>query len=256
MKKNKAVVWFSCGASSAVAGKLAIQKYGNDVDLVYCDTGGEHESNMVFLQDCEKWYGRDITILKNENYVDHFDVFKKTKVLQMPSGFAYCTHKLKMELRDDAGYCESINIFGYTLEEKKRSIKLEEHNIDMLCEFPLIDEQVSKADCLGILWKEGIKLPLMYELGYDHNNCIGCVKGGMGYWNKIKIDFPEHFNKMAKIERELGVTVLKFRSGKRQGERMYLDELQPNMGNFQKEPSIMCGIDCHLTIDRFKGKGN
>jgi hypothetical protein len=94
----------------------------------------------------------------------------------------------------------------------------------------------------------------MYELGYDHNNCIGCVKGGMGYWNKIKIDFPEHFNKMAKIERELETTVLKFRSGKRKGERMYLDELQPNMGNFQKEPSIMCGIDCHLTIDKLKGE--
>lgn len=31
----------------------------------------------------------------------------------------------------------------------------------------------------------------MYDLGYANNNCIGCVKGGIGYWNKIRIDFPE-----------------------------------------------------------------
>ena len=65
MKKNDAVVWFSCGAASAVAGKLAIKKYGDSVDLVYCDTGGEHESNMVFLHECEDWYGKKIQILKN-----------------------------------------------------------------------------------------------------------------------------------------------------------------------------------------------
>ena len=35
--------------------------------------------------------------------------------------------------------------------------------------------------------------PLMYDLGYPNNNCIGCVKGGMGYWNHIRKDFPEVF---------------------------------------------------------------
>ena len=42
MKVNKAVSWFSCGAASAVTSKLALKKYGDDVDIVYCDTGSEH----------------------------------------------------------------------------------------------------------------------------------------------------------------------------------------------------------------------
>ena len=46
--------------------------------------------------------------------------------------------------------------------------------------------------------RAGVKLPAMYGLGYEHNNCIGCVKGGMGYWNKIRKDFPDAFEKMAK----------------------------------------------------------
>jgi len=73
MKTNEAVVWFSCGAASAVASKYALKKYGNDVDLVYCDTGGEHESNMRFLKDCEKWFDREIIILKNPKYKDHLE---------------------------------------------------------------------------------------------------------------------------------------------------------------------------------------
>ena len=55
------------------------------------------------------------------------------------------------------------------------------HNIDMKCEFTLIDNSVTKDECLGIIWQEGIKMPEMYKLGYSHNNCVGCVKGGNGY---------------------------------------------------------------------------
>ena len=250
MKTNKAVVWYSCGAASAVAGKISMKKYGDDVDIVYCDTGGEHESNMVFLRECEKWYDRKIIVLKNEKYKDHFEVFIKRKMLKMPNGYAPCTHELKMEMRQDAGYCESINIFGYTYEEIVRSEKLQQHNIDMECEFPLIDNKISKTDCLGMLWQLGIDLPLMYKLGYDHNNCVGCVKGGAGYWNKIKIDFPKYFEKMSKIEKELGVSILKYRSGDKKGEKLFLSDLEPHMGRYSKEPAIACGIDCHLNMDK------
>ena len=86
----------------------------------------------------------------------------------------------------------------------------------------LIDKGVTKENCLGILWQKGIKLPKMYDLGYNHNNCIGCIKGGMGYWNKIRKDFPDHFNRMARIEREIGHS--RFRDMDT-NERIWLDEI-------------------------------
>jgi len=46
-----------------------------------------------------------------------------------------------------------------------------------------------------------IELPEMYKLGYEHNNCVGCVKGGMGYWNKIRVDFPLRFKEYADMEK-------------------------------------------------------
>ena len=38
MIKQRVVSWFSCGAASAVAAKMALEKFGPDVEVVYCDT--------------------------------------------------------------------------------------------------------------------------------------------------------------------------------------------------------------------------
>jgi hypothetical protein len=93
----------------------------------------------------------------------------------------------------------------------------------------------------------------MYKLGYNNNNCIGCVKGGIGYWNKIRKDFPERFNRMAQIERIVGASCLK----EQDGTRLFLDELDPNRGVNVKpivpDCSLTCAIefaqieDCHTS---------
>ena len=212
---------------------------------MYCDTGGEHLSNKQFLKDCENWIGKNITILKNDKYVDHFDVFEKEKYLYGHLG-SRCTLELKKKLRIKYQKPDDIHIFGYTLEEKKRANKFESFNPELFVDWILIDRQLDKKDCLGIIWQQGIKLPKMYDLGYDHNNCIGCVKGGMGYWNKIRIDFPDHFNRMAKIERKIGHS--RFRNMDT-NERIWLDELPEDAGNFKKEPPISCDLSCGLAVN-------
>ena len=242
--KQRAVVWFSCGAASAVAAKFALKKYKN-CEIVYCDTGGEHESNKQFLKDCEKWLKRKITILKNEKYVDHFDVFKKERYLYGHLG-SRCTVELKKKLRLEYQKPDDIHIFGYTFDEKNRAEKFESHNPELFVDWILIEKEVSKENCLGILWQSGIKLPKMYDLGYNHNNCIGCVKGGMGYWNKIRKDFPDHYNKMAKIEREIGHS--RFRDMET-NERIWLDELPDDAGNYKTEPAISCDLGCGLVVN-------
>jgi len=82
-----------------------------------------------------------------------------------------------------------------------------------------------------------IKRPVIYDMGYKNNNCIGCVKGGMGYWNKIRVDFPEVFKKRAKQERNIGKSCIK---------GVYLDELGPERGRFEDEITEDCSIYCQL----------
>jgi hypothetical protein len=96
----------------------------------------------------------------------------------------------------------------------------------------------------------GIDLPAMYKLGYKNNNCIGCVKGQAGYWNKIRRDFPERFAEMARIEREVKRTICKkewVENGVRKRKRIYLDELPEELGRYDVEELPECGILCETT---------
>jgi hypothetical protein len=72
--------------------------------------------------------------------------------------------------------------------------------------------------------RAGIELPLMYRLGYDNANCIGCVKGGEGYWRAIREDFTDQFEAMCLLQDEIGPGswFLRYRSGPRKGERFPL----------------------------------
>jgi len=52
------VVWFSCGAASAVTAKMAVKKYGKECVIAYCDLSTtEHPDNLRFLEDIEQWIG-------------------------------------------------------------------------------------------------------------------------------------------------------------------------------------------------------
>ena len=241
------IIWFSCGASSAIASKIAVNKYGSaGCEVVYCDTGSEHQDNKRFLKDVSGWIEKDITILKNEKYSDIWDVFNKTRYLVGHQG-ARCTYELKRKMREQYQKDGDVHIFGYTAEEEHRAAKFEMRYPDLKTEWILIENGIYKKDCYGMLTKAGIEIPTMYKLGYKNNNCIGCPKGGAGYWNKIRIDFPEVFEMMGKIERTLNISVI--RKGKR---RIFLDELPKGMGNYTGELDFDCNLMCEIASDLIK----
>ena len=118
--------------------------------------------------------------------------------------------------------------FDYCQREINRAIRFKQQYPYTKPLFPLIERMITKPDALAMLQRAGIEIPMMYRLGYDNNNCIGCVKGGMGYWNKIRRDFPDRFAEMAEIEREIDATCLKDENG-----RIFLDELDPKRGDMK-----------------------
>ncbi len=240
MADGRVVVWFSAGAASAVAAKLTLASADGEVQIAYVDVGSEHPDNERFLLDCEKWFGQPIARLKSNRYTDTWQVWEERRYLVGPSG-ALCTAELKKKVRFAFERPDDVQVFGYTTEEKRRAAQFREQNPGVTLSTPLIDRDLTKADCLGLLDRAGIELPAMYRLGYRNNNCIGCVKGGMGYWNKIRRDFPGVFERMARLERELGHTVLRD-----DGQPLFLDELDPMRGNHADEPTIECSLICTL----------
>lgn len=238
---NRMICWFSAGAASAVATKLINDRF--ECEIIYCDTGSEHEDNKRFIKDCERWYGKKICIEKSDVYADTWEVFEKTRYLSGVAG-ARCTVELKKKIRQRIQIpYQDIQVFGFTNEEKQRAKRFEQNNPEAAPIFPLIKENLSKADCFRILKEANIEIPQMYKLGYKNNNCIGCVKGQSGYWNKIRMDFPEVFKRMATMERKLDVALNKrYEKGKRL--RVFLDELPKTAGNYKSEPSLSCGVLC------------
>lgn len=240
---ERVLVWFSCGAASAVAAKLAVEKYP-DCEVCYCDTlAYEHPDNRRFLVDVEGWIGKDIKILSNPKYRDIFDVFNKTRYL-VGVGGARCTLELKKNVRKQYQKIGDIHIFGLTSDEANRITRFEQQNMELDLEWILADTEITKSDCYRKLQQAGIQLPAMYMLGYNNNNCIGCVKGQMGYWNKIRVDFPDAFKRMAKMERELNVAICKSYAGDGKRKRVFLDELPPGAGRDVPLPDIECGVLC------------
>ena len=239
---SRVVVWFSCGAASAVAAKLAVQKY-DMVSVVYCDTlAYEHPDNVRFMRDVSQWLGVEIDVIGSDKYSDIFDVFRRTRYLVGVRG-ARCTVELKKNVRRAYQRPDDIHVFGLTADEEDRITRFEDGNPDLTIDWILEDTKTTKADCYRILQGAGIELPAMYRLGYNNNNCIGCVKGQSGYWNKIRRDFPDAFEKMARMERELGVAINK-RYEKGERVRVFLDELDPRAGRGVPLPDIECGLFC------------
>lgn len=246
MLSGRVVVWFSCGAASAVAAKLAVSRH-EDVVVAYCAStlSSEHPDNLRFLRDVERWIGQPIEMLYSDRYKDTWDVWERTGWLVGPAG-ARCTQELKKAVRQQ--YEDPMGdrqVFGFTREECRRAERFRAANPEVYLDAVLIDEGLGKAECLGIIERAGIEIPAMYRLGYRNNNCIGCVKGQAGYWNKIRRDFPERFDRMAQLERRMDVAINKTYDGDRRL-RVFLDELPPDMGSHSDEPDIECGLLCHM----------
>lgn len=241
-RSGRVICRFSCGTASALATKLAIEKYGI-VEIFYTATGSEHPDNIRFLADCERWFGQRINILKSDRYEDTWDVFEKTRFLVSPKG-ARCTSELKKIPGDSVWRIGDVEIYGYTVNEKKRLARWQRENNERIIECPLIDGCFTKQDCHDSVTSAGIELPEMYKLGFRNNNCIACVKArdSPNYWKRIRKYFPDHFWRMARQERELDFEINRF-SIKGVKTPTFLDQLPPGDPR-GKDKSHSCGVFC------------
>lgn len=244
MSEPRVICRFSCGAASAVATKLTLAKYDQRrIEITYSDTGSEHPDNKRFLADCERWFGKEVTILKSAKYTDTWSVWEGERFISSQAG-APCTGFLKREPAYAFEQPTDILVFGYTADEVTRAERIRKQNFERVIETPLIEHGLSKADCLGLIDRAGIEIPAMYRLGFQNNNCIGCPKGGRGYWNMIRKHFPEQFERMAALQRKLGEGSAFWREP--DGTKLTLDKLDPNRGVQHDEPNIECSVMCHV----------
>jgi hypothetical protein len=236
VKLARTVVWFSCGAASACAAKLAEP----EAHVVYCDTlASEHPDNMRFLKAVETWIGRPVEIIRSVEYASVDEVFEKTRYMAGIKG-ARCTVEMKKVPRFAYQLPDDIHVFGLTADEGKRIERFEANNPELTLNWVLRDAGMTKNDCYAMIRDAGIALPVMYELGFKNNNCIGCVKATSAvYWDRVRREFPEVYARRARQSRELGVRLVRHK-----GVRLFLDELPASITDKTPEADIECGPIC------------
>lgn len=233
------ISWFSGGVTSAVACKIAQELY-EDVKPIFIETGGHHNDMPRFIKDCETWFQCKVKVLQDKRFKDHIDLCEQKKVLNFVTG-AECSRTLKKRVRQK--YEKTVEfdgqVFGFEFDKKEinRAVRFKEQNPHTKPLYPLIEKKLNKAACMAILQKQGIELPTMYKLGYSNNNCIACIKGGKGYFNRIRQDFPEWFDRLAKVERKIGRSCIN---------GTFLDELKPEAGRHKLPPMPECDLFCEI----------
>jgi hypothetical protein len=241
---NFIVVWFSCGAASAVAARETLRRYGDiaQVTIVNSPILEEDIDNRRFLDDVAAWLNVPITYAINPDYA-HCSVeetWNFRKAMSFPNG-APCTVHLKKQARQhwETLHKPDWHVLGFTAEEEhrhRRFVTTERENVIPV----LIDAGITKNDCYDILRAEGLRLPRMYDLGYPNANCPGCVKAtSPTYWNLVRAAHPDVFASRADQSRRLGVRLVRY-----QGERIFLDELPSDAKGRPLKSMPECGLFC------------
>lgn len=247
MKTETIAVWFSCGAASAVAAKLTIDKYSktHNIIIVNNPVKEEHEDNRRFLKDIQEWLQYPIIEAKNKDFPNAsiIEVFDKRKYMSGIEG-APCTSLLKKEARYQFECANKIDwhVLGFTINEWERQKNFNNHERSNTMPV-LVSELITKEDCFKMLKKANIKLPVVYEMGLPNANCKGCVKAtSPTYWNLIRVLFPKDFEQRAEQSRRIGARLVRVK-----GKRIFLDELKPT----DKGATIKnweCGIFCDINF--------
>ncbi|MCR5876967.1 hypothetical protein [Phenylobacterium sp. J367] len=203
--------WYSDGIASAIACKYLLREEPEAL-IVKCDTGSEDEDNARFRAECARWFNREILILKNPEFEDNYAVWTKRRYMSGIAG-APCTMEQKVTPRLAFQQPGDVHVFGYTWDklDVARFEAFQKNYPDLIARAPLIEREITKANCLAMMQDTGIEPPRTYAMGFPNANCLqtGCVKAtSPDYWALFRKVFPDRFAKTAALARELNVRLV------------------------------------------------
>lgn len=140
---------------------------------------------------------------------DIWQVFKDAKYLGNTRKDP-CSHQLKRKMSrkfvKQFGPENCIIYLGFDWTEMNRYEKAVKawlpYRIESpMCDAPYLDKEEMKRI---VIEEDGIKLPRLYELGFQHNNCGGgCVKAGIGHFVHLLKVLPDVFAEWERKEQEI-----------------------------------------------------
>jgi len=91
---GRVIGWWSGGVASAVACSLALDRWKDSVEVIFCDTHMEHPDTFRFMEDFEKIVGIKVKRIESDRFHDPESVWRKYLGINFAHG-APCSTALK-----------------------------------------------------------------------------------------------------------------------------------------------------------------
>lgn len=275
MGKPRLRVSFSGGRTSAFMSIWLKQNMSEvyDMRFVFANTGWEHPDTLRFVHEVDTRYGLDVAwveavprrhtgkssgcrVVTYETASRNGEPFEAVVAAYgLPNmTFQLCNRELKRNAMQ--AYAQSIGwenrsystAIGIRADETRRVNPKTAEEEKLI--YPLVSMlPTSKDEVLAFFEDFDWDLRIPEHQG----NCIGCVKGGAGYWRAIREDFPEQFEAVAQVESLIDnpkAWILRHRSGPLAGQRFPLREL-PAGPAVRGEVFPSCGLLCEVAEQEY-----
>lgn len=203
----KVVTLFSGGTGSWAAAKRIARRIGPENQLLlFTDTKTEDEDLYRFITQASDNVGSQLVWISDGRNV--WEVFNDEKFIGN-TRVDICSRILKRDLARNwiEKHCppdEWQVALGIDWTEEHRYDRAKPHwepyeLIAPLCLEPYLD----KDEVHAWLEREGVELPRLYRLGFQHNNCGGfCVKQGHRGFKQLLLKMPDRYAYHEKKEQE------------------------------------------------------
>ncbi len=218
----KIISSFSGGRTSAYMTRLLKEKYGDDLIVLFANTGREHNKTLSFVNKCDVEYRLNVVWLESivhhgkkkgctHKIVSYNSADRNGKVFEemikkygIPNtAWPHCTRELKLNpikswLKENVKDDYRMNI-GIRFDEAKRMSKDAEKNSLW---YPLVELGVTKLD-VNEFWNNQ---PFDLDLQDYQGNCVTCFKKSNKKLAMLIHDEPFYFDFTQRMESKYGLS--------------------------------------------------
>ena len=206
---TRIIVALSGGKASAWCAEWALKNYPKDsVILYFNDTKWEHPDLYRFLEDISNYYNHPILSDSDGRSVEELAYDEHA----IPSNMMpFCSRILKGKRLQEFYQTGDQLVFGIGLDERRRCERIikaydscdTKQGKCSSVRFPIIENMVTDEDINMWLLGIGIEEPILYRLGFKHNNCSGgCVRSGKRQWIQLLRVLPDVYAERERFEME------------------------------------------------------